>query len=106
MNNPSWMESEVKGTAKTSPLDHELGDKWNNDPSDAQVSDNRVQYIASKLDESGRRVERAGRRPTTPNTQEKSDLAFVVKEIWGDDGKYNHGKSMVKKTTARTKRLR
>ena len=86
------MESEVKGTAKTSPLDHKLGDKWNNDPGDAQVSDNRVQYIASKLDESGRRVERAGRRPTTPNTQEKSDLAFVVKEIWGDDGKYNHGK--------------
>ena len=85
------MESELKETANTSPLDHELGDKWNNDPGDAQVSD-RVQYIASKLDESGRRVERPGRRPTTPNTQEKSDLAFVVKEIWSNDGKYNDGK--------------
>ena len=86
------MEGEAKESANTSPLSHELGGQCNNDPSDAQVSDNRVQYVESKLDESGRRVESPGRRPTTSNTQEKSDLAFVVKEIWGDDGKYRNGK--------------
>ncbi len=92
MDNPSWMEGEAKESANTSPLDHELGDQCNNDPGDAQTSDNRVQYVESKLDESGRRVENPGRRPTMPNTQENSDLAFVVKEIWGDNGKYNNGK--------------
>ena len=79
----------------TSPLNNKLGDTGSNDPGDDHVSNPRVQYIVSVLDANGRRVEKDWMRPTKQNmqtTRESSDVAFVVKEIWDDNGPDDNGK--------------
>lgn len=88
MNKPSWIDGEAKGSVKTISLNNGLGDTSSNGPSEDHVSAPRVQYIVSKLDANGHRIENPGRHLTTQDTQdmkERTDVAFVVKETWGNN---------------------
>jgi len=56
------------------------------DATDAPSS-SRIQYVISKLDRKGGiRIEEDGVPPTLRNVEEKSNIAFIAKEIWIDHG--------------------
>ena len=82
-------DEEERGVAES--LKHRLADAGGQKLDEAQVPDPRVQYVVSKVDKNGHRVESAGNPPTTQNTQKReegSSIAFVVNEIWDDKGTF------------------
>lgn len=78
------METNKRNTSN--PLNHELRDETNGDYGEAHVSDTRIRYVVSKL-EDGQRKESIGKRPTTQKTEEASNIPIVVYEYLDDEGK-------------------
>lgn len=81
MNQISWIDGEAEESIKTSALNNELGDTSGNGSHDAHVPDPRAQYMVSKLDANGNRVENPGGRLTTQDTQdikERTNGSFTV----------------------------
>lgn len=81
-------DEDERGIAKS--LDHGPDNTGNENPNEAHVLVPRVRYVVSKVDKNGHRVESAGKPATTQKTQkreERSNIAFVVNEIWDDKGK-------------------
>ena len=78
------METNKRNTLN--PPNREMGNVTNGDLGEGHDSDPRVRYVVSKLVE-GTRVESVGERPTVQNTEEASNIAFVVNDYWDDGGK-------------------